>query len=238
MPPRLPPLRTPPIGFAHRGARAHERENTLPAFVLARRLGATGLESDVWLSADGVAVLDHDGTVGRFGRKPIGEVARTALPDHIPSLADLYDTCGAEYELSLDIKTPAAFPAVVEVARRYGALERLWVCHPDRDLLVRWRAEAPDVKLVASTRVKALREGPERFAAQLAASGIDAVNLPIADWTGGLVALFHRFERLAFAWDTHFDRHLHEALDMGADAIYSDHVDRMTSALARFYPDA
>ena len=53
----------PPIGFAHRGGRAHAPENTLEAFVLARRLGAPGLESDVWATSDGVAVLDHDGLV-------------------------------------------------------------------------------------------------------------------------------------------------------------------------------
>jgi len=35
------------IAFAHRGARAYARENTLDAFQLGLRLGATGLESDV-----------------------------------------------------------------------------------------------------------------------------------------------------------------------------------------------
>ena len=63
----MDPMRRPPIGFAHRGARAHAPENTLEAFRLALRLGATGLESDVWLTADGVAVLDHDGAVGLLG---------------------------------------------------------------------------------------------------------------------------------------------------------------------------
>ena len=47
--------------FAHRGASANAPENTIAAFELALGLGATGLESDVWLTADGVAVLDHDG---------------------------------------------------------------------------------------------------------------------------------------------------------------------------------
>lgn len=51
------------IGFAHRGARAYAPENTLEAFALALKLGADGLESDVWLTADGVPVLDHDGSV-------------------------------------------------------------------------------------------------------------------------------------------------------------------------------
>src|SRR5438034_10475764 len=102
MTPPLPSLRVPPIAFAHRGAQAHAPENTLEAFALARRLGATGLESDVWLTADGVAVLDHDGVVGgRLRHRPIADVARTALPAHIPSLADLYAECGTDFELSL-----------------------------------------------------------------------------------------------------------------------------------------
>ncbi|MGA1245091.1 MAG: glycerophosphodiester phosphodiesterase family protein, partial [Ilumatobacteraceae bacterium] len=61
---RLPSRLDPPIGFAHRGARAHAPENTLEAFLLAQRLGASGLETDAWITADGVVVLDHDGDVG------------------------------------------------------------------------------------------------------------------------------------------------------------------------------
>ena len=73
---RLPSLLDRPIAFAHRGARAHARENTLEAFALGLRLGATGLESDVWLTADGVPVLDHDGVVQLGRRKrPIGTLA-------------------------------------------------------------------------------------------------------------------------------------------------------------------
>ena len=84
---RLPSLLDPPITFAHRGARAHAPENTLEAFELALRLGASGLESDVWLTADGVAVLDHDGVVKKGLRKrPISEFERAELPEHIPTL--------------------------------------------------------------------------------------------------------------------------------------------------------
>ena len=80
---RLPSLLDDPIAFGHRGARAHAPENTLAGFELALRLGATGLESDVWITADGIAVLDHDGVVKRsLGRKrPIGEMTRAALPE-------------------------------------------------------------------------------------------------------------------------------------------------------------
>ena len=73
------PLRVrAPIGFAHRGARAHAPENTLAAFSLALEMGATALESDVWLTADGVAVLDHDGV---FDGSPVaGGTAADRLP--------------------------------------------------------------------------------------------------------------------------------------------------------------
>jgi glycerophosphoryl diester phosphodiesterase len=230
---RLPSRRNPPIGFAHRGARAHAPENTLEAFTLALRLGATGLESDVWRTADGHAVLDHDGVVGgRLRRRPLRDVARADLPAHIPSLADLYATCGTGFELSLDIKDPAAVGEVVAVARDAGADERLWLCHGDWRLLATWRELSTGVRLVDSTRLRRITDGPERRAASLAGAGIDAVNLHQSDWSGGLVALFHRFGLEALGWDAQFERTIGELLDAGIDGVFSDHVDVLMSTIA------
>lgn len=227
--------RVPPIAFAHRGARAHAPENTLEAFALALRLGASGLESDVWITADGVPVLDHDGVVGRVRRRPIASVDRADLPDHVPALADLFATLGTGYELSLDVKDPAAGRATVEVALAADptVAERLWLCDDDVDRLVSYREASPEVRLVLSTRLARLKQGPERLAAQLRERSVDAVNLHHSDWSSGLTTLFHRFGRLAFGWDAQFDRVLDGLLRMGIDAVYSDHVDRMTDALAR-----
>jgi len=112
---RLPSLLDPPVAFAHRGARAHAPENTIAAFQLALRLGATGLESDVWLTADGVAVLDHDGVVKRRGRRiPLSAVYRDDLPEHVPTLADMLRSCPGGFDLSLDVKDPTAVDAVIE----------------------------------------------------------------------------------------------------------------------------
>src|SRR5262245_40485314 len=44
----------------HRGARAVRPENALPSFEAALDAGATSLETDVHLTADGVPVLVHD----------------------------------------------------------------------------------------------------------------------------------------------------------------------------------
>lgn len=227
----MEPLLRPPIAFAHRGARARARENTIEAFRLALELGATGLESDVWRTRDGALALDHDGVV-RVGlrRRPIRAVDRDDLPPHVPTLEDLFAACGTGYHLSLDVRDPEAAPAVVAAARGAGFdLRRLWLCHPDWRVVASWRALDPEVRLVDSTRLRRMREGPERRAAQLAAAKVDCVNLHHSDWTAGLVTLFHRFGVHAFAWDAQFERVIASLVRMGIDGVFSDHPDRLVA---------
>ena len=164
---------TGPIAFAHRGARAHARENTLEAFALALRLGATGLESDVWLTADGVPVLDHDGVVrlGRRKRSVARRCAATSCPTHIPTLAELLAALRQRLPpLARPQGRRDAGPAVIDVVRERGAgaAPRLWLCAPRRRAC--WPRCAPlddDVRLVNSTRLARIKEGPERRAATL-----------------------------------------------------------------------
>ena len=94
---RLPSLFDEPILFAHRGASAHSRENTLGAFALAQKLGATGLETDIWVTSDRQIVLDHDGLI-RVGlrKKPIAEMLRSQLPSHIPTLDEFTTAIGVD----------------------------------------------------------------------------------------------------------------------------------------------
>jgi glycerophosphoryl diester phosphodiesterase len=165
--------------------------------------------------------------------RPVASVTRASLPGHVPTLEELYAECGTGFELSVDVKDPAAATAVAEVARAAGggAPGRLWLCYPDWEVLAGWRNELDDVHLVDSTKLRTMRRGPERRAAQLSAAGIDAVNLHHQEWTGGLTTLFHRFGVLGFAWDAQHDRILRNLVRMGIDGVFSDHVDRMVDAL-------
>jgi glycerophosphoryl diester phosphodiesterase len=228
----LPSLIEPPIAFAHRGGRAHAPENSLQAFRLALRLGATGVESDVWLTADGVPVLTHDGRV-RIGRRSrrVADVAADDVAPSVPRLAELYEACGTGMEVSLDLKDPAAAEPVLAVAADAGALGRLWLCHGDADRLAALRPGIDGARLVCSTRLRAVRGGAERFAARLAATGIDALNLHHTEWTGGLTTLFHRFGVFAFGWDANHTRMVSSLRTMGVDAVYGDHVDRLVEGL-------
>ena len=68
-----------PLIIAHRGASAVAPENTLAAFRLAIDAGADGIEFDVRLSKDGHAVVIHDSTLDRTGRRAMNVAGLTAV---------------------------------------------------------------------------------------------------------------------------------------------------------------
>ena len=225
-----------PITFAHRGGRAEAPENTLDAFRRALAVGAAGLESDARLSGDGQVVLVH-GPVIRTGlrRAKVRDLPAARLAElGVPRLADLYAELGSDYELSLDLKEPAIAGEILAVVRDAGALDRLWLCARELVHLEDARRADPDVRLVHSMGRRAYGDALERHTSALAKAGIAALNLRQTEWSLGLVTLAHRFDLLAFAWDVQEYRRIRAVLEMGVDAIYSDHVERMVAAVGEW----
>jgi glycerophosphoryl diester phosphodiesterase len=216
-----------PITFAHRGARVEFPENTIAAFRRGLELGASGLETDAWLSSDGEVVLVHDDTVGRsLRRQRVRSTSAAELARHgVPTLAELYETLGTSYELSIDAKHPEVIEPMLAVAAKFDATTRLWVCSPDAELLFGWQ-DGTDANLVHSTRKDRI-EQLERHARELQLHGVAAMNLHRTEWKAGLVSLFHRFDVLAFGWDAQETRHLHALFAMGIDR-----PERMVEVLA------
>lgn len=240
---KIPSLISPPIGFAHRGGRAHARENTMEAFQLAVKMGATGIETDAWLTADQQVVLTHNGVIRRwrwstphhiFGQ-PIANIPCEKLPAHIPTLTNFYEQCSnsSVIPLSIDVKNTSAFDVIISTAKAHNALRSLWICHGDLDVLSSWRKTNPEVNLVHSLYRDKLTYGHERHAADLAQLQINAVNMRYKFWSKGLVTLYHRFGVLAFGWDAHYTHTIEQLLYSGIDAVYSDYVDKLNTTLAK-----
>ncbi|HEY1739596.1 MAG TPA: glycerophosphodiester phosphodiesterase family protein [Acidimicrobiia bacterium] len=222
---------TVPITFAHRGARAELPENTIAAFRRGLELGASGLESDAWLSADGQVVLVHDDTVGRSLRrqKVRSSTAAELARFDVPTLEELYVTLGTDYELSIDAKHPEVIVPMLEVAERHDAAPRLWLCSPDAEQLFELQGHT-HAQLVHSTHKDRI-EQLERHACELQVHGVAAINLHRTEWKSGLVALFHRFDVCAFGWDAQELRHLRALFAMNIDGVYCDRPERMAEAL-------
>ena len=79
-----------------------------------------------------LVVLDHDGLhrAGQPDQKLITEISRAELDVHIPTLDELYDACGTDFDLAIDIKGDDAGAAISRVAAARGVADRLWLFTP------------------------------------------------------------------------------------------------------------
>ena len=89
--------------IAHRGASFYTQENTLKAFSLAFKLGATWLETDVQRSKDNVLVLYHDYSL-KDGRKIKELTFKELAKNNVPKLSDLLQITPKNFILNLEIK--------------------------------------------------------------------------------------------------------------------------------------
>jgi glycerophosphoryl diester phosphodiesterase len=214
-------------GFAHRGGR-HGPENTLKTFADALARGARGLETDAWLSLDGAVVLDHDGVVARGGA-PIAQVRRDELPAHMPTLAELYEACGTDFALAIDVKTDAIAAAIVEVAKRYDATADLWIIAPAATQL----ANITGARRAVTIRGNVIRSRQRRAVlAQARDVGVDAINARWMWWNASIVNEVHALGMLAFGYDAQRRPSLNRSVRIGLDGVFSDHVHRMIEAIA------
>lgn len=224
------------IAFAHRGApAAGMRENTLAAFSNALEHGARALESDVWLTADAVPVLVHDRVVRRgLRRRAILAMRAADLPTWLPTLDALYARVGGDFDLSLDVKDPAAALPSIEVATRHGAAGQLWLCGSAGQLRD-WQAARGGAHLVVSTTLRgggrtSVDGGLEEPIDEAAEAGADALNLRSPEWSAQRVRRCHDRSMLAFAWDVNDTARLESMRVHGCDAIFSDFLTLLAAA--------
>jgi len=151
----------PPRVWAHRGDSAHEVENTIAAFELARRAGATGIELDVRFDRDHTVVVFHDHTLDRLAGRPgrmedLPASERAALrlggKHAVPTLAEVLDQLG---DLEVDVEIKAIRPgrmgelaaATAQVVAASGRAEQVLVSSFDPFALLTFHRHLPDVAL-------------------------------------------------------------------------------------------
>jgi glycerophosphoryl diester phosphodiesterase len=211
-----------PIGFAHRGGAVRRAEqNTLAAFRRAVELGATGVESDVALTSDGVPVLVHPGVLAILGRRPVSRLRRDQLPARVPSLVDVYRELGPEVDIALDMAAPAAAARVVAIAREHGDPSRLWLTYWRVEMIRRWRERFPDVRLVCPALLLRRRGAPARVQA-LKDAGVDALNLYHRGCTPSRAAVVHDAGLLLFGWGARSGGAAARTLRNGGDGVFCD----------------
>jgi glycerophosphoryl diester phosphodiesterase len=230
----IPPLSAPALLLSEGGAHLNAPYGSVEGLRLALRLGATSLGAKGWLTRDGHLVLAKEDAIGSLRRRRVASMARADLPEWVPTFDDLLAACGPDVPVALSVADDAAFEAAVAIARNQGGAGQLWIRHDDPDVLGAWRTRYDDVRLVNTVRIPALKDSVERRAATLRSLGIDALEARYSEWSGGHVALLHRFGRYARATDANHDEIIRQLMRKGLDSIGGDHPDRLVDGAARF----
>lgn len=119
--------------IGHRGAPQECMENTLPSFVRAVALGATAVELDAHVTADGVPVVHHDPDLGskvsprdlarsRIAGLDSRQIGTIRLPggDRIPTLMEILEVLTPATRVYVEIKGGSP-PTIAKVLSPYRA---------------------------------------------------------------------------------------------------------------------
>jgi glycerophosphoryl diester phosphodiesterase len=216
--------------LAHRGASRELPENTLPAFARALELGATCVETDAHVTADGVPVLHHDPTGARtcgdfraISSLPLAQVRAWGAPTLEEALAAFPD---ARFNVDCKAAGPRAAEAVVRAAA--GAEDRVLLTSFDTGTLRAMRRVWRGKTGLAQAEVARLVFMPRRL---LRLSG-DAAQIPtrvlgVRLDTKSLIAKAHALGLVVHYWVINEPREAERLLDLGADGIVTDDVRRL-----------
>jgi len=240
---RLPYFAAPtPRIIAHRGLAIEAPENTLLAFAHAVGIGVTHIETDVHVSADGVAMVAHDPDLSRVAgiTASVDTLSARDLAtidlgqgQHMPTLSEALDGFPDAF-FNIDLKTMGAVVPTVEAITELRANDRvLLTSFSERRRRAVLRL-LPDVATSAS--------GP-RFASALVASvvragplvraslrGLHAVQIPqralgLDTVTPARIRAFHDAGVEVHVWTINDADTMRDLLGRGVDGIVTDRAD-------------
>ena len=206
-----------PLLLGHRGARAFRQipENTLASFELCLQHGCDGFEFDVRRSADGVAVICHDATVGGM---EIENTASKTLP--LPTLEDVLRQFAHRAFLDIELKVAGLEAQTLAELRKHPPQKGYVVSSFLPEVLTAIHDLDPAIPLgfLCETRDQ-LRDWSETLAEWV------IPEFKLADRE--LVELVHGAGKKIMVWTVNRAEHMREFAGWGADAIISDETQRI-----------
>jgi len=234
--------------FAHRGLATEVPENTVAAFEAAIAAGADYIETDLWVSADGEAVICHDPNLDSYGISGV-ELAKTSWAE----LAEIDLGSGVKLvtldgllshfpttRFNIDLKVISALPSVLKVIEKHQAADRVLLASFSEATLAQIKLQAPHIARSAGPNTVILSRIYTLFGLKKALTklldGVAALQIPPNKSIINLST--KRFIRQVQAagtevhyWTINAPAQALKLLDKGADGIVSDRVDLIIPAL-------
>ncbi|MGO1560869.1 MAG: glycerophosphodiester phosphodiesterase family protein [Actinomycetaceae bacterium] len=241
-----------PWAIAHRGGPAGSAENTIGAFTRAVDAGLTYLETDVRVSADGVAVAFHDATLDRVTDLTGPVQSRTwatlsrTLVDGAEPVTRIEDLLAwfPDQRFIIDIKQAEAIRPLVAAIRRTGATSRVCVAGGWDAWLAAIREQTGVASALGWRALFTLYSSAVagvRPPAQIAEGG----RYAHAAWRLGrmrvmvrprvaarLISMAHDLRLKAIAWTVDDPAHVGRLIDQGIDGVIGDDPAGLVSTFA------
>lgn len=218
-------------------------ENSDLAFARSVGLGIRYLESDIRSTADGVAVLHHDENLLRVASYAArvhdltwAEVSRIRLPAgaRLMRLDEALITWPG-IRWNLDVKDDRSVAATVGVIQRAHALDRVCIAsfsrarlHHLRALLgphaatsATWSEVAMILRLPGASRLLRQRWAQQPGNPVVVQVPPSVLGLPLL--SRGSIAAAHTLGLQVHAWTINDTTQMHRLLDIGVDALITDH---------------
>jgi glycerophosphoryl diester phosphodiesterase len=210
-----------PLLLGHRGARAEKSipENSLASFDLALARGCDGFEFDVRLSADGQAVICHDGTTRGL------EIAQSSAQQlALPLLRDVLKRYQTTAFLDIELKVSGLEGLTLDLLRGYPPAQGYVVSSflPGVLEAIHGTNAAIQLGLICETQAE-FRLWP-RLSAQYVILHQKLVSQSV-------IAEIKRAGRMLCVWTVNSPHDMLRFADWGADGIISDDPERLALTL-------
>ena len=233
--------RTTFVNYAHRGAPAYCPENTFLSFYTGIFMGANGIETDVWLTKDGVPVLFHDDTLNRvcgvegcitdytFEELQNFNVTKGELSDKIPTLEDfLAHFSHRNITFAIELKGPGVEKATADLIRKYGIEKKTVVTSFNLDYIKNMKKYAPELRIGFLTNTvddELIEELLSIEADELCPIGTEITAENVDKW--------HRLGFNVRAWGIKDEELMRAVCEAGADGMTVNFPDKLTDYIAK-----
>ncbi len=234
-----------PFIWAHRGASGVERENTMNAFHKALELGANGVETDGYCTADNQVVLNHDGAINRDGRKvaiynlALNEIREVLKDKMMPTFEELLtELQPKKVPISIDVRDLTTARQLIQILETQHAFDIVEICLDTERNVKKVREMSEAAILVFSPALAwPIKDVVDRLQGNLDLfedNYVKAMNFSWSFYTtrASLLPIIRREgHMLAYAWDVHLKSVMQKVLPLGLDAIYTNYPDRLKALL-------
>lgn len=216
--------------IGHRGACAHEPENTLRSILRAIADGADMVEIDVRYAAGEILVI-HDSTLDRTtnGRGPIHKASFAEIRaldagcgEKIPTLAEVIEITRGKVPLNIELKEPAVIDPVCDLLEDYGisGSPDLLLSSSNGKTLKKLRARLPIIPIGIIFSRKSIRHEPMfALAAQVQANSI---HPHLARTSATLIEAAHARNLQVMPYTVRTRNQLQKLLAVEADGCFAD----------------